>query len=93
MLWFKRSLIALIFLVLSFYVFVVCLRNHALVDLDLFFIAFTQIKLELLLVASFIVGGFAGVLASLLMMWRMRSKHSVEVYKLERQNQLMLKNE
>ena len=86
--WIKRLPIILIILITCFYIFVFSLRNTQLVDVDLLFIVLAQQKVEVIIIASFILGGIAGILASLILIFRMRSKYRVRLYKAERQNKM-----
>lgn len=75
MAWLKRILIVAVFLLTCFFVIFFSLRNTLLVDIDLFFVQFTAVPIESVVVSSFILGGLAGVLASLALLYRMRKKY------------------
>lgn len=88
MLWFKRICIAAVLITACALIFVFCLRNNVLVDVDLLFYTLPQIKLDLLLIATFIAGGLLGVLSALALMLTMRRKYRVALSKAQRQQQL-----
>ena len=66
--WIKRLLIAVLIMVSCGYVVLFCVKNSTVVDIDLFFIKLHGVKLELAMVASFILGGLVGVLSSVPML-------------------------
>lgn len=71
----KRTLIAIFIAVCCGYVVLFCLKNSTIVDIDLFFIQLTEIKLELALVVSFISGGLVGLLSSIPLLFSVRKKY------------------
>ncbi|NRB39649.1 MAG: LapA family protein [Pseudomonadales bacterium] len=86
--WIKRLPIAVCILIACSYIFIFSLRNNQLVDVDLLFIVLPQMKIELVIIATFIVGSLTGVLSSLLLMAKMRRKYRVRLYKAERQQKM-----
>lgn len=75
MAWLKRFLILALFLFVSFFVVIFCLRNTILVDIDLFFTRFKAVPVESIAIGSFILGGLSGVLFSLSLLYSMRKKY------------------
>jgi len=73
--WIKRLLIAALLLAVCSYVFMFSIKNSTIVDLDLLFIQLTGIRIELAMVASFIFGGFFGLLASIPFMFELQMKN------------------
>ena len=71
----KRILIALLLIAICAYVFFFSIKNSTIVDLDLLFIQLTNIKIELAMVASFILGGFFGLLSSIPLILEIRKKY------------------
>ncbi len=55
---------------IAFFILVVCLRNHVLLDLDLLVIKFTQVPVELVVLSSFGVGVAFGLLVAFLLFFR-----------------------
>jgi uncharacterized integral membrane protein len=79
--WIKRLITLALVLGFSAFVVLFTLRNNALVDIDLLFVYFDQVKIELALVASFIIGGLLGMLSILPLWYSIRKKYRVQLAK------------
>ena len=75
MLFLKRLMLVIFFVLAGVAVFLLCLRNEALVDVDFLFGKLSQVPIEQVIFASFLLGVLSGILASLGIMFRMYRKH------------------
>ena len=69
MIWLKRIFYFLVLLVcLGFgaYILLIALRNHELVNFDLFFFQLEQVRIEVLVIGSFLLGGLLGIVSWLI---------------------------
>ena len=82
MIWIKRLLIFVLLLCCCFYILAFSLKNNTLVDIDLVFLQYQQRQLEFVLVAAFVAGGLAGLLASLPLLFRQAKKHRAALAKI-----------
>ena len=85
MLFFKRLMLVIFFVIAGAAVFILCLRNDALVDINFFFGTFMQVPIEQVIFVSFLVGVVCGILASLGIMFRMYRKHRRALSQLKQQ--------
>lgn len=83
MIWFKRALLLVLLLAFAGMSLLFTLRNQALVDIDLLFVHFSSVKIELALVLSFILGAlFSLLLCSvwvLTMRRKLKQKHAAKL--------------
>ena len=74
MVWVKRALLVILLLAFAGASLLFTLRNQALVDIDLLFIHFSSVKVELALVLSFILGALFSLLLCSVWVLKMRRK-------------------
>lgn len=72
MVWIKRALLVMILLAFAGASLLFTLRNQALVEIDLLFLHFPAVKIELALVLSFILGALFSLLLCSFWVLRMR---------------------
>lgn len=72
MIWIKRMLLILLLLGFAGGSLLVTLRNQARVDIDLLFVQFSSVKIELALVLSFILGALFSLLMCVVLVLKMR---------------------
>lgn len=66
-----KTLISVLLVLAAFaYVLVFAISNKALVDVNLVFIQLSQLPVELLVVSTFVLGAFSGLLAASLLLYR-----------------------
>lgn len=71
--WYKRLKLALgILFVLAVFAYIVTfvISNNTAADIDFIFVQFTEMPVELLLIVSFILGAFAGLLAASVLLFK-----------------------
>jgi|GEM_PF-5210131 len=71
--WYKRLKLALgILFVLAVFAYIVTfvISNNTTADIDFIFVQFTEMPVELLLIVSFILGAFAGLLAASVLLFK-----------------------
>lgn len=61
---------------LAVFVFMICLRNHAILDIDLLFTTLKAVPVEYIVLASFGAGWLLGLLLALLFKIKKAFKHS-----------------
>lgn len=85
MLWFKRIIVSVLLLVAAAYTILFTLENTARIDINLFFIQFADVQLDLVVLLSFIVGGLAGLLSAAGLLLAQRKKYRVALFKAQQQ--------
>lgn len=81
MIWIKRVLVLAVVLSFSAYVVLFTLSNNDLVNVDLIFFSFSDVKIEFALVLSFVLGGLLGLLAIAPLWYSLRKKYRVAMAK------------
>ena len=75
MIWIKRLLTIALILLCCIAVLVFVMLNDDHVDIHLIFVQLQSVSVELAMLFSFVVGGLAGLLASSIMLLKMRSQY------------------
>ena len=83
--WIKKLTIIAAVLISCGYIFVFSLSNKQFVDLNLLFITLPHLRIEFVIITTFVLGALLGLLASLGWWLKMRRKYRVLLYKANRQ--------
>jgi len=76
--WFKRiklALIVLLLLAMFAYIVTFVISNNSMADINFIFLQLTQVPVELVVIASFVVGALAGLLAASLLLYKASRKN------------------